>query len=121
VKDRRILLVFMEKDIITGATSQKSEYFRSCVVCVMLLRPCHTMTGTHLRLWNNEKLIAFNTRTDPKTLSGISHHQHHTSYYPSSVYFLGHNPKYFTLKYGVENEEFYLFKFSNAQGIPEGV
>lgn len=76
--------------------------------------------GTHLRPRNTEELIASNRRTDAKTPNGVSH-GHHISNDPSSVYLLDHNLEYSNLKYVVENKEFYLFIFSNAQGIPVGV
>lgn len=65
-------------------------------------------------------LITSNTKTGTKTPNGVSH-QRHSSNYPSGVYLLDHNLEYVNLKHVVENEELYLFIFSNAQGIPEGV
>lgn len=54
-----------------------------------------------------------------RLLGGGSSPQRHPSDYPCTCE--STISSYFTLKYVVENEEFYLFIFSNAQGIPEGV
>lgn len=106
-----------------------------CMVTVSLMQHLHEIvkTSNHvwlgwlywgimvrhdsdLRLQNTEKQLTSNLRVDAKTPNGIGH-WHHTS----SVCLLDHNLQYLHLKYVVENEEFYLFIFSNAHGIPEGV
>lgn len=110
-KDNGMLLESMET-VFRMQCHHENENLKSCLAWMTLLGSCYPMTWTHLRSWNTGKLVTSNTRTDAKTPNG-GRGWHHTSNYPPSVYF--------NLKYVVKNEEFYLFIFSNAQGIPEGV
>lgn len=102
--------------IIDAMSPWNSENLESCLMRMTLLRSSDLTMGTHGTLKNTNN---FHTRTYAKTPNGVSH-QYHSSKYPSGVCLLDHNLDYFNLKH-VENEEFYLFIFSNAQGIPEGV
>lgn len=84
-KDNGMLLESMET-VFRVLFHHENEHLKSCLAWMTLVGSCYPMTRTHLRPWNTEKLVTSNTRTDAKTPNG-GRGWHHTSHYPSSVYF----------------------------------